>query len=253
MSLAHTALDPNSTDILAAADQPVLWVCVAGVFLVIAAQTVIYYRAVRRVAPAVEMSRDDVKRSYRSGAVAAIGPSMAVALIAITLISVFGTPGVMTRIGLIGSAAFDVAGAQVAAGAQGATLGGAGYTQQVFATVLLCIALAGAGWMLVTLIVTPLLKRGTNRLEASTSAKAGGAMAIIPTAALLGAFGTFGIQQFHKGLATTLVVLASAAVMLLCLWLAKAAHLGWLREWGLGISLVVGIVTGILLSSAGVA
>lgn len=253
MSLAHTALDPHSTDILAAADQPVLWICVAGVFLVIAAQTLIYYRAVRRVAPAVDMSRADVKRSYRSGAVAAIGPSLAVALIAITLISVFGTPGVMTRIGLIGSAAFDVAGAQVAAGSQGATLGGEGYTQQVFATVLLCIALAGAGWMLVTLIVTPLLKRGTNRLEASTSAKAGGAMAVIPTAALLGAFGTFGIQQFQKGLAATIVVLVSAAVMLVCLWLARTARLAWLREWGLGISLVAGIAVGILLSSAGVA
>lgn len=165
MSLVPTTLDPDSTDILAAADQPILWLCVAGVFAVVAAQTVIYFLAVRRAAPAVGMSGGEVKSSFRAGAVAAIGPSMAVALIAITLISVFGTPGVLTRIGLIGSAAFDVAAAGIAAGTQGATLGGEGYTQAVFATVLLCIALAGAGWMLVTLIATPLLKRGTRRLE----------------------------------------------------------------------------------------
>ena len=36
----------------------------------------------------------------------------------------------------------------------------------------------------------------------------------IPTAALMGAFGTFGIQQFTAGLASTIVVLSSAIVMM---------------------------------------
>ncbi|WP_460799251.1 DUF5058 family protein [Microbacterium sp. GXF0217] len=252
MSFVPIALDPDSTDILVAANQPVLWLCAAGVFAVIAAQTVIYYRAARRVAPAVEMSAADVTRSFRSGAVAAIGPSMAVALIAVTLLSVFGTPGVLTRIGLIGSAAFEVGAAGIAADTQGVALGGDGYTQQVFATVMLCIALAGSGWMLVTLIVTPLLKRGTDRLEAKQAAAAGGAMAIIPTAALLGAFGTFGIQQLQKGLAVAIVAIASALVMLLCLWIAKAFRQNWLKEWALGISMIVAIGVGILVSNAGI-
>lgn len=213
-----TDLDPSSTDILAAADQPILWVGVVGVFGVIAAQTIIYFLAVRKAAPAVGMSSSDVKRSFRAGAVAAIGPSLAVALIAITLIAVFGTPGVLTRIGLIGSAAFDVAAAGVVAGT----------------------------------IATPLLKRGSHKLESRSTGKAAGAMAIIPTAALLGAFATFGIQQVQKGVAATIVVVVSALTMTLCLWLAKVARQPWLREWGLGISLVVGIVVGILITKAGI-
>lgn len=253
MSLAPTALDPHSTDISAVTGMPVMWLTVAGVFAVIIIQTVIYYRAVRRTAPAVEMSHDDVRRSFRAGMVASIGPSLAVCLIAITLIAVFGTPGVISRIGLIGSAPFDVAGGGIVAQTQGATLGGAGYTQSVFATVLLCIALAGAGWMLVTLIATPLLKRGTGRIEAKSTTKGAGAMAIIPTAALFGAFGTFGIQQFTHGLATIIVLLASAAVMSACLWIASAAKQPWLKEWGLGISLVLGIAVGILVTHAGIA
>lgn len=253
MAIQLTRLDPDSTDIFAAANQPVLWVGIVGVFAVITAQTIIYYVAVRKAAPAVGMSAPDVNRSFRAGAVAAIGPSLAVALVAITLIAVFGTPGVLTRIGLIGSAAFEVAGAEIAAGAQGTTLGGEGYTQSVFATVLLCISLAGSGWMLVTLIATPLLKRGTRRMESRSTVAGAGAMAIIPTAALLGAFATFGIQQFQRGLAATIVVLTSALVMGLCLWIAKAARQPWLREWGLGFSLVAGIGVGILTSSAGIA
>lgn len=253
MSYVHSTLDPGSTDILGAANQPILWICAIAVFAVIAIQTTIYFFAVRKAAPAVGMSDTDVRTSFRSGAIAAIGPSLAVALIAITLISVFGTPGVLTRIGLIGSAAFDVAAAGIASGTQGAELGGAGYTQSVFATVLLCIALAGAGWMLVTLIATPLLKRGNRKLESGTSARASAAMAVIPTAALFGAFGTFGIQQFQKGLAATIVVLASGAAMGICLWIAKATGASWLREWALGISLVVGITVGVLVSKAGIA
>lgn len=246
----RTMLDPDSTEILSAADHPLLWLCVVAVFSVIAAQTVIYYLAARRAAPAADMSAADVRRSFRAGAVAAIGPSMAVALIAITLISVFGTPGVLTRIGLIGSAAFDVAAAEIVTGTQKATLGGEGYTQAVFATVLLCIALAGAGWMLVTLIATPLLKRGTRKLE---TGKAAGAMSIIPVAALLGAFCTLGVQQLQKGVAASIVAVAAALTMAGCLWLSKLTGRSWLREWGLGISLVVGIVVGVLATKAGVA
>ncbi|SDJ82633.1 protein of unknown function [Nocardioides sp. YR527] len=252
MRLVSTSLDPSSTDILSAANQLVLWLCAAGVFVTIAVQTAIYYRAVKRVAPAVEMTEADVTRSFRAGAIAAIGPSLAVVLVAVTLLSVFGTPGVLTRIGLIGSAAFEVGAAGIAAGAQGATLGGDGYTQQTFATVMLCIALAGSGWMLVTLIVTPLLKRGTDRLEARDAAKTGGAMAVIPTAALLGAFGTFGIQQLQHGWAAAIVVLASAAIMIVCLWTAKAAKQNWLREWGLGLSMIGAIAVGVVVSNAGI-
>lgn len=246
-------LDPGSPDILAAANSPVMWACVIGVFVVIAAQTVIYFVAVRRSAPAVGMTSDDVTRSFRAGAVAAIGPSMAVALVAITLLGVFGTPGTLIRIGLIGSAAFEVAGAEIAAGTQGVSLGGEGYTQSVFATVLLCLSIAGSGWMLVTLIVTPLLKRGNARLASARSVRAAAAMTIIPTAALLGAFVTFGIQQLQKGLAATIVTLAGAATMALCLWIAKATGKAWLKEWGLGFALVVAIGVGVALGSAGIA
>jgi uncharacterized protein DUF5058 len=247
------SIDPDSTDIFPIANQAIMWIAIAGVFAVIAAQSIIYYRAVHKAAPAVGMSDSDVRRSFRAGAVASIGPSLAVALVAISLLSVFGTPGVLMRIGLIGSAAFEVASAGIVVDTQGATLGGDGYTQSVFATVMLCLATAGSGWMLMTLVATPLLKRGTGKLETAKTGKAAGAMAIIPTAALLGAFATFGMQQFQAGLAASIVVLSSALIMILCLWVAKKANQKWLREWGLGISLIVGIAVGILVSNAGIA
>lgn len=68
-----TAFDSGSTDILAAANTPILWICALGVFAVIIVQTLIYVRAVRQAAPAVGMTSYELKTSFRTGAVSAIG------------------------------------------------------------------------------------------------------------------------------------------------------------------------------------
>lgn len=243
-------ITPGSTDVLAAANLPYLWIAAIGVFLVIGAQSVIYYRAARRAGPDVGLSTQDAAKAYRTGAIASIGPSLAVCLIAVTLISVLGTPAVLVRVGLIGSAGYEVAAAGIASGTQGATLGGEGFSQQVFATALLAMAFAGAMWMLVTLVATPLLKRGTTKLSSGRNA---GVMAIVPGAALLGAFGTFGFQQLAGGLAPALVTIASALAMLACLGVARALSQEWLKEWGLGIALFIGLAVGLVLTHAGIA
>lgn len=60
--LALQPLASNSaTDILAIANNPVLWICVAGVFGVIIIQSAIFMKAARRAAPSVEMSSQDIK------------------------------------------------------------------------------------------------------------------------------------------------------------------------------------------------
>ncbi|MGI6879410.1 DUF5058 family protein [Microbacterium sp. gxy059] len=244
------SLDPDSLDVLAAANSPAIWVSAIGVFLIIGVQTLIYYRAVRRTAPAVGMSADDVKRSYRTGITASLDPSLAICLIAITLISVFGTPGVLIRIGLVGSAPYEVAASGAVAGTLGTSLGGAGFTQEVFATVLLSIGNAGAMWMVVTLIATPLLKRGGARLEGGRGAAT---MAIISTAALLGAFITFGPQEISHGLLPTLAILSGALVMGARLLISRLTGRVWLKQWGLGIAIVVGIAFIHVLTTLGLA
>lgn len=250
MYASAVAAPSESTDVLAIANSPILWGSVVAVFAVIAIQTIIYYRAAARTAPSVGLERKDVAKAFRAGAVASIGPSLAVSLIAVTLISVFGTPGVLQRIGLVGSAAFDVAAAGLVADTEGTTLGGEGYTQQVFANVLLCIAIAGAGWMLVTLIATPLLKRGQGALE---KGKNRGLMAVISAAALTGAFLCFSFQQAVKGFGPLLVLLASGLIMAALLFIAKRFAQHWLKEWALGISLVASLAIAALLPSLGIA
>jgi flagellar biosynthesis protein FlhB len=169
-----------------------------------------------------------------------------VVLVAIALLALFGTPAVLVRIGLIGSAAAETASASIAAGTMGASLGGDSYTQQVFAVAFMAMSLSGAMWMLCTLIMTPLLKKGGKSLAKRNPA----VMALIPTAALLGAFSALTIAELPKSNVHLILVGISAASMGLCLYLAKALNQKWLKEWALGISIVIALVSAYFLHTA---
>ena len=101
-----------------------LWLSALAVFAVIILQTVIYMRAASRAGPAVGFTRQDLRESFRAGGVAAIGPSLAVVIVAIALLPLFGAPAVLVRIGLVGSAATETSSANLAAGTMDAALGG---------------------------------------------------------------------------------------------------------------------------------
>jgi len=230
--------DPGSTDILAIANVPVLWIFAIGVFTAIILQTIVYVRAARVAAPAAGITSAELKTSFRAGAVAAIGPSLAVVLVSVALLGLFGTPAVLVRVGLVGSAATETASASIAATTMGAVLGDASYTQAVFAVAFMAMSLSGAMWMIATLVLTPILKRGDSRLRTVNPTL----MAIIPAAALLGAFASLGMAELGKTPVHILTVLVSAAVMGVCLLVAHLFKQPWLREWGLGFSIVIGLI-----------
>lgn len=238
--------DPRSTDIWALANTPVLWLCALGVFGVIFVQTILYIRAARVAAPAIGMPSSELKASFRAGAVASIGPSLAVVLVAIALLALFGTPAVLVRIGLIGSVQAETGSASAAAMTMGAELGGDTYTQQVFTVAFMAMSLSGAMWMLCTLILTPILKRSGKTLGNRNPV----AMALIPTAALLGAFSAIAIAELPKSSTHASLIFISGGVMALCLYLAKTLKLAWLREWALGISIIISLIAAYFLHTA---
>ncbi|MHA6628522.1 DUF5058 family protein [Pseudonocardia sichuanensis] len=231
------------------ANLPVLWICALAVFGVIILQTLVYLRAARTDGPDIGFSRQDLRTSFRSGAVAAVGPSLAIAIVAVALLALFGTPAVLIRIGLVGSAATEVSSASLASATMGADLGGADYTADVFAVAFFAMALSGGMWMVATLVLTPLLKRGDVRLRSMNPAL----MAIVPSAALLGAFASLGIAELGKTAVHIITVIVSALTMMACLALARTLRQAWLREWGLGISIIVGLVVAYFAHGAGLA
>lgn len=235
MHLAQTGEKQGVIDI---ANGGILWILAIAILGIVAVQSVIYIFAVRRNAAAADMTPKEVATAVRAGAVTSIGPSLAVVLVAVSLLPLFGTPAVLVRIGLIGSAATEVASATAAADSMGADLGGEGWNADVFTVALLAMSLSGAGWMLCTLILTPVLGKGTRKMERVNPAL----MAIVPTAALLAAFSTLGMQQLQNSGTHVLALGVSAVVMAACLFIAQKLNHKWLREWGLGFAIVGGLI-----------
>lgn len=91
-------------------------------FAIILVQSFLYVRAARRAAPDLDIPAAELTTAFRSGAIASVGPSLAVVIVAISLLALFGTPAVLVRIGLIGSAAFETGAAKIAAQSAGVML-----------------------------------------------------------------------------------------------------------------------------------
>lgn len=237
----------GTADYLSLANAPLLWILALAVMGVVVVQSLIYMSAVRRNAESAGMTQAEVTRAFRAGGVAAIGPSLAVVLVAIALLPLFGTPPVIVRVGLIGSAATEVASASIAAGTMGANLGDATFTRGVFIVALMAMSLSGAGWMLATLILTPIFRRSSHRLEKVNPAL----MSIILGAALLAAFAALTFREIPKSPTHIIAIAASAAVMAVCLLLARTLRQSWLKEWALGIAVLAGLVAAYFAHYAG--
>lgn len=228
----------TTSDVGAVANSPLLWVLALAVLGVVLLQSFVYMRAVRKNAAGADMTQREVFQAFRAGGVAAIGPSLAVVLVAIALLPLFGTPPILVRIGLIGSAATETASASIAAGTLGANLGDSTYTQEVFVVALMAMSLSGACWMIATLILTPILARGQDKLTKVNPAL----MAIVPSAALLAAFAGLTVTELPKSGFHVLAVVVSAVIMAICLFVARRLNQPWLREWALGFSIIGGLI-----------
>jgi len=229
-------------EVMNIANVPFLWLCALAVFVVIFIQSIIYIRAARKAAPAADMTNRELNQSLRAGAVASIGPSLAVVLVALALLTLFGTPAVLLRIGLIGSAATETASATMAAQTMGSALGDENYTAQVFAIAFIAMSISGGMWLIATLLMTPLLKRGSKKLSQVNPT----VMTIIPGAALLGAFSMLTVTELPKSSVHLVTILASATTMTTLLWLAKVLNAAWLKEWAFGIAIFIGLVVAYL-------
>lgn len=219
------------------ANSPILWIAALGVFAVITVQSVVYWRAAVRSAPEAGMSRRELVSAFRVGALSAAGPSLAVVFVALGLLTVFGTPAVLTRIGLIGSVSFETAAAQTAADAAGVELGGAGYDDRAFALVLFTMSIGGAAWMVSALLFTPLLRRADKKIRALNPL----VMTLVPSAAMITAFSYLGLAETTKSGVHLTTFAAGAAAMLALQLVAKRIHARWLKEWSLGIAMAVAL------------
>ncbi|MEX3517745.1 DUF5058 family protein [Corynebacterium camporealensis] len=232
-------------DYMEVAQSPILWLMAFGVMAVVVFQAVLFFRLARRNAKEGYATNQEMMKAMRVGSISAIGPSIAVAIVALSLIPIFGTPVVLMRIGMVGAVAYEVATANATSETLGVPLGGDGFDGTAFATVFFVMALGAGVWMLQVIFATSSMGKASEAISnwrpwATTALTSG---------ALMGAFGYLIVNNAAVSMTHFWVLVSSALSMALFLLLAKWFKLHWLKEWALGFSMIIAlVVAGILVN-----
>ncbi|WP_235001646.1 DUF5058 family protein [Halobacillus sp. Marseille-P3879] len=228
-----------SNETMNIANSAPLWI-MAFIFVgIVMFQAIVFLRIAKKSAPGIGMTSKEVKTAIRTGFISSIGPSFAIAIILVSLIALLGSPLTLMRIGIIGSAATESAAAEIGANAFGVGLNSDNFSISAFTTVVWTMCLGGMGWLLFTAFFTKSLGNTQKKIEKKNPK----IMAAVSSAAMLGAFGYQASDQMVLSVTHTIAGLAALSSMVLIMLIADKVNFAWLKEWALGIAMVIGMAS----------
>jgi len=230
------------------ANSPMMWTLALIIVSLVVIQSLIYYVLARRyVRDTGVVTEKEIRKAVKIGSVSTIGPAVAVFTVAVVLIGLIGGPITLSRVGIIGSAAFE---SLTASAGSGGTLGTEEFTHSLLATAAWVMALGGSGWLITTLILTKGLDTTQTKLKQSNPR----------TIAYVGAFAPFmvffvyalqdsmkAIQAAEPSYGVAAAVIAGAVSMYGFGKLARMKpSFGWVKEWAMGFAIIIAMIVGSL-------
>lgn len=167
-------------------NSPGMWIVSGLMLVVMLIQAVVFMCLGVKEAGKLGIKRTTIHEGIRSSAISCIGPTLAVVLILVSLISAMGTPTAWMRINDIGAGRTEIAVYELA----GSILneGAADYDKWTFAYALWGMALNNFGWMAVAFVFTSRM----DKINAVFSRKFSQAtVALVTSGALIGMFSYF--------------------------------------------------------------
>jgi hypothetical protein len=232
-----------------------VWLVAVIVVSVVAVQAILYIRLALATARKIGFARDKCVRALRSGVISAVGPSVAILIVMVAMMSVVGAPITWLRLSIIGAAPTELTAAKVGSEATGVEFGSAQYDMKALAGSWWAMGINGVGWLV-------LVGLFAHRLETIREKVGGGDarwLALLSGAATLGAFAflnvnnIFPLDQVEKvrklARGTLVASLVGAVVMVILLTVSR--RLPWLKEYALGLAMLAGMAAAMLARMAG--
>lgn len=242
-----------SPEVLKVANATTLWLISVSIVAIVLIQALLYVRLSFKVAGEVDYPTAKCKEALKVGMISAIGPSIAVFIVMVGMMSVVGTPITWLRLSIIGAAPTELTAATVGAQAAGVEFGSPEYDLHALSVSFWTMAINGTGWLLVTTLFT-------HKLE-DIRLKIGGGnpkwLGVLSVAAALGCFGYLNsntivgvIRNMQKGVPGAAgPAYALVTGMIAMVLSTKASHkYAWLREYTLGIAMLAGMLVAAALA-----
>lgn len=232
------------------ANSPVMWVLSLLIVSNVIFQSIVFYRlATKHVKRTNLLQPDQVKRAFKIGIIGTIGPAFAVFAVAVALIAQIGGPITLSRIGIIGSASFEIIAAQIGSGG---TAGTPEFMPSMLSAAAWIMTLGGAGWLIVVFFATKHIDSLQEKVRKSNPLT----IAYMSVFAPFIIFFTLGYKEvINKGilkeemdLAPMAALIAGAlAVVIVNKIVEKDESKKWLKEWAMGFSVIAAMIVGTIV------
>lgn len=250
-----------SPDVVRTAEDLGVWIIAAVAISVVLLQAILYIRLSFRTARKIGLERHKCIQGLRSGMISAIGPSIAVFIVMVGMMAVVGAPITWLRLSIIGSAPTELTAAQEGAKVCGQEFGSASYDMLGLACSWWAMGINGVGWLLFVGFFAHKLEYIREKVGRGDAKW----LAVLSGAAMLGAFSFLNGKNILAGIealrgtaapanspvkiSILIATIVGAVTMVIFLKLAK--RFTWLREYTLGLAMLLGMVAGMLVQKWG--
>ncbi len=235
------------SETLKLANSPVLWVFSIGLIMIVLLQTVIFYILAKQYAKKTNaLDSTEIKKAVRIGFIGTIGPAVAVFAVAVALMTQIGGPITFARIGVIGSAAYEMVSANIGSGG---TLGTEEFTPKMLAAAAWVMAFGGSGWLIMVFFTAKQL----NKMQESLKDKNPLTIAYMSSFAPFVIFITLSYNDVNKDISKGSVknlfaLIAGGLVVVLINKIVKNdKSKKWLKEWAMGFAVIAAMIVGSLI------
>jgi len=226
---------------------PTIWVFAAILILLVLVQSALFLRlALRFNKKNLLVSRQEINSAVRTGAVAAIGPSLNSIVVALSLIAMVGSATTFMRCGVIGAPLWELYMANIAASAAGVTFGSTEFTKSVMTLCLFCMVFGSAPYFINTIVMLKPLDKAVEKSKAKKAKLS--FMPYMGTAAMMGLLG-YSVMDYISKTSNIVAGITSGIVCFAISKLATKIKNPTLASFNLAIGMVAGMVAGQLCVS----
>lgn len=236
-------------------NHPLLYVIVGAIIALVVGQSVFFLVKAMKRAKELGISKNTVKKTISSSAIFTIAPAIAVLVGVVALSKSLGVALPWLRLSVIGSITYETVAAGNALEAAGMGAGTTITDPSIFITIAWVMTVGIAAGLILVPFVTKKLQTGMSKIgmkDKKWGEIFNNAMFLGMISAFLGyVFCDVGlvVKGDTSGLVPVCVMAVSALVMAVCGTIATKAKIRWLTDYALPMSLIIGMVSAIPLTS----
>ena len=228
-----------------------MYVVVAIVIAFVILQSVVFLAKAWKRGLQLGMEKKALLKTVSTSAIFSIAPAVAILLGVIALSKALGFPLAWLRLSVIGSLTYETTAAAAAASAVGASLSESITDPKIFATIAWVMTLGIVPGLVLVPLLSKKIETGVSNIKTKDS-KWGEIFLAGLFLGMISAFLGLVFAHVHEGLVgwiPVFVLLASAALMIICGLIRKVFKARWIEDYALPISLLGGMALSIPITS----